>query len=575
MKIAVNKTALAFVLTAVALAVPSVSWFVVGSREVTTEALRSEEAPRRSAEVLAERLADRLGSRLETLREAESRRPFYHYQNLYHDPKGAYVGAAVIPSPLAHGPADPLVRAHFQIDAARRLTLPTLNDELPDTAGAAVEPAQRALQRELQTVAAACLEKLRSTQPSTSSTGTDETRTEVMSAAAYEQNLSASRLYAAIKSGKPGERPRMTKAGEVRVRVGPFRWHTIVMNETDTLVALREVRARDGMLAQGFVIDEDAMGELLRGAKFPTQFLPGPPSDATEAAVPIAPASWRVSVFAGHAMAVARNTGREAQESFRESFTKGVMGAAAVGLCVVALVWWTDRLARQRSQFAAAAAHELRTPLTGLRMYGDMLAEGLGDPAHTKDYARRIAGEVERLSRVVGNVLGFTRLERGALRVRPEPGDLAVIVRDCVTRQQPALEAAGARVETILASDLPLVCLDRDAVAEILQNLLDNAEKYTRAAANRTIRVTLARDGDSVTLAVADHGPGVSAAVRRRLFRPFARGSDADSPAGLGLGLALVQALARAHDAKVGCDDAPGGGVVFTVKFPIQAAPAS
>lgn len=569
MKIGVNKTALAFVLTAVALAVPSVSWFIVGSREVATEATRLEEAPRRSAEVLAERLADRLGSRLETLREAESRRPFYHYQNLYHDPKGAYEGAAVIPSPLAQGPADPLVRAHFQIDAAGRLTLPTLNDELPKTGDPAVESAQRTLQRELQAVAAACLERLRSVQPPVSTAG-GETRTEVMSAAAYEQNLNASRLYAAIKNGKPSERPRITKAGEVRVRVGPFRWHTITTSETDTLVALREVRVRDGVLAQGFVIDEDAIGEMLRGAKFPIQFLPGPPSDATEAAVPIAPTVWHVSVFAGHAMAVARNTGREAQESFRESFTKGVIGAAAVGLCVVALVWWTDRLARQRSHFAAAAAHELRTPLTGLRMYAEMLVEGLGDPTRSKDYARRIAGEVERLGRVVANVLGFTRLERGTLRVRPEPGDLAAVVRECIVRQRAALEAAGARVETALADDLPPVRFDRDAVAEILENLLDNAEKYSRTTANRTVRVTLARDGDTVALAVSDHGPGVSAAIRRRLFRPFARGGDADSPVGLGLGLALVQALARAHNAKVGCDDAPGGGAVFTVKFPIK-----
>jgi signal transduction histidine kinase len=569
MKIGVNKTALAFVLTAVALAVPSVAWFIVGSREVTMEAARLEEAPRRSAEVLAERLADRLGSRLETLREAESRRPFYHYQNLYHDPKGAYEGAAVIPSPLAQGPADPLVRAHFQIDAAGRLTLPMLNDELPETGGAAAASSQRALQRELQVAVAACLGTLHSAQ-SSAAVAARETRMEVMSAAAYEQNLRASRLFAAIRSGKPGERAATTNAGEVHVRIGPFRWHTITIAGTDALVALREVRMPDRVLAQGFVIDAGVITELLRGAKFPTQFLTGPPSDATEAAVPIAPAVWRVSVFAGHATAVARNTSREARESFAYSFAIGVIGAAIVGLCVVVLVWRTDRLARQRSQFAAAAAHELRTPLTGLRMYGEMLAEGLGDPAHTKDYARRIAGEVERLSRVVANVLGFTRLERGTLRVRPEPGDLAAVVRECVGRQQAALEAAGARVEMALAEDLPSVRFDRDAVGEIIQNLLDNAEKYTREAANRAIHVTLVREGETVALAVADHGPGVSAAARRRLFRPFARGSGADLPAGLGLGLALVQALARAHGAKVGCGDAPGGGAVFTVKFPIK-----
>ena len=199
-----------------------------------------------------------------------------------------------------------------------------------------------------------------------------------------------------------------------------------------------------------------------------------------------------------------------------------------------------------------------------------MLAEGLGDPAHSKDYARRIAGEVERLGRVVANMLGFTRLERGTLRVRPVPGDLAAAVRDCVARQQASLEAASARVETALADNLPPVRFDRDAVAEILQNLLDNAEKYSRGSADRAIRVTLVRDDNEVALAVADHGSGVSVAVRRRLFQPFARGSGVDSPAGLGLGLALVQALARAQGAQVSCDDAPGGGAVFTVKFPIK-----
>jgi signal transduction histidine kinase len=566
MKIAVNKTALAFVLTAVALAVPSVAWFMAGSREVATEAARLEEAPRRSAEVLAERLADRLGSRLETLRESESRRPFYHYQNLYHDPKGAYEGAAVIPSPLAQGPADPLVRAHFQIDAAGQLTLPMLNDTAPETGSVAAAASQRALRRGLQAAAAACLEKFRSATPTPAFIG--EIRTETMSAAAYEQNLRASQLYAAIKSGKAG-RSVTTEAGEVRVRVTPFRWHTVVVEGTEALVALREVQTPGGTLVQGFVVDARAIAESLRGAKFPTQFLPGPPSGATEAAVPISPALWRVSVFAGHAMAVARNVSRETREGFERSFLAGVMGAVIAGLCVVMLVWRTDRLARQRSQFAASAAHELRTPLTGLRMYGEMLAEGLGDPARSKDYARRIAGEVERLGRVVANVLGFTRLERGTLRVKPEPGDLAAVVRECVARHQPALEAAGARVELVLAKDLPSVHFDRDAVGEILQNLLDNAEKYTREATSRTIHVTLAREGDAVAMVVADHGPGVSATVRRRLFRPFARGGGADSPAGLGLGLALVHALVRAHGAQVSCGDAPGGGAVFTVKFPL------
>jgi two-component system sensor histidine kinase KdpD len=175
-------------------------------------------------------------------------------------------------------------------------------------------------------------------------------------------------------------------------------------------------------------------------------------------------------------------------------------------------------------------------------------------------------------------VLGFTRLERGALQVRPEPGDLAAVVRDCVDRQRPALEAAGASVELSVADDLPSVSFDRDAVAEILQNLIDNAEKYSRPAKDRSIKVSLScrREGrekgrfvgSGAILSVSDRGPGISSDMRRRLFRPFARGSHDDAPAGLGLGLALVKALAEAHRGSISYEGRADGGSIFMVFLP-------
>jgi signal transduction histidine kinase len=238
------------------------------------------------------------------------------------------------------------------------------------------------------------------------------------------------------------------------------------------------------------------------------------------------------------------------------------------GLCVVALVWNTERFARQRSQFAATAAHELRTPLAGLRMYSEMLADGLGDPTRTRDYANRVAEEAARLGRVISNVLGFSRLERGILQIHPGPGDLAAAVRDCVERQRPALEAAGARVELSIPDQFPLVRFDRDAVAEIIQNLADNAEKYSRSATDRKIEVALASADHLVTLSVRDHGPGIPTDVQKKLFHAFARGNRDDAPAGLGLGLVLVKALAEAHGGRVNCTDAPGGGALFKVILP-------
>jgi two-component system sensor histidine kinase KdpD len=208
-------------------------------------------------------------------------------------------------------------------------------------------------------------------------------------------------------------------------------------------------------------------------------------------------------------------------------------------------------------------------------MYSEMLAEGLGDPSRTKDYAHRAAEEAARLGRVVSNVLGFTRLERGALHVRPESADLAAVVRECVDRQRPALEAAGASIEFSVVDDAPEVRFDRDAIAEILQNLVDNAEKYSRSAMDRSIQVSLSclREGErsvrsGVIIRVCDRGPGIPADMRRRLFRPFARGNRNDAPAGLGLGLALVKALAEAHRGAVSYEARPGGGSVFMVFLP-------
>ncbi|MBI5394722.1 MAG: HAMP domain-containing histidine kinase [Verrucomicrobia bacterium] len=562
-----SRTVLAFLLITTAIAVPSVSWFMAYTREVALEAAQIEETPRLLAESTAQPLADRVAARLEALREAESRRPFYHYQHLCHDPKGASEGAAVFPSPLAEGSADPLVWAHFQIDAAGRLTLPTLSDTSPDAA-------QRALRDELQPASPACLALLREHRPAPA-----QMKSETMDAAAYEQNLHAARIYADIKSGKAvlrgqqtGSQAATATSAPVQIHTGPFLWHTVSIGDQPRLMALREVRTSHGGLAQGFVIEAAAMADLLKRSRLPAQFLPGAPAGPTEAAVAVKPAAWRVCIDPRGDIAEARANAVARREEFMSLFLQVVLVAVFVDLWVVALVWQSEHLAQQRSQFAASAAHALRTPLAGLRMYAEMLAEGLGDPARARDYAQRIAGEVERLARVVANVLGFSRLERGKISVRPEPGDLAAAVRASVARQQPALVAAGARVELVIADDLPPARFDRDALTEILQNLLDNAEKYTRAAGDRSIRVALAPAGAGVALSVAEHGPGLPPEVRRRLFRPFARGVGRDTPAGLGLGLAIVRTLARAQAATVDYEDATGGGAVFTVTFPSAAA---
>ena len=608
MKFLHSRTTLALVLTIAALVVPCAAWYVVGMREVQRNGSQIEAGPHRLARDAANQLATRLQERLDALLEAESSRPFYHYQSLYHDPKGVSEGASVVPSPLVQGPTDPFIRAYFQIDPVGRVTLPTLPEGDLDALDRQRAVAEHGIQKELQLAAptSACVASLQQGQqtrtksvtasllalaiPSQQSTPQSsgqssvqppvlQPRYEVMESDAYLQNAQATQIYSDLKSGSNLVRRTMPlkeeKQKKVAIAVGGFQWCSMQTSNGPSLVALRDVTTPEGILVQGFVISNEAVAESFKNAALPVRFSPVTSSGAYVVAARLKGAGWYVVVSAAKEFDAAHLRVRRSEATFLESFLGGVGAASVAGLCVVMLVWQTEQLARQRSQFAASAAHELRTPLAGLRMYSEMLAEGLGDPSRTKDYAHRAAEEAARLGRVVSNVLGFTRLERGALHVRPESADLAAVVRECVDRQRPALEAAGASIEFSVVDDAPEVRFDRDAIAEILQNLVDNAEKYSRSAMDRSIQVSLSclREGErsvrsGVIIRVCDRGPGIPADMRRRLFRPFARGNRNDAPAGLGLGLALVKALAEAHRGAVSYEARPGGGSVFMVFLP-------
>ncbi|MEP6865190.1 MAG: HAMP domain-containing sensor histidine kinase, partial [Deltaproteobacteria bacterium] len=176
----------------------------------------------------------------------------------------------------------------------------------------------------------------------------------------------------------------------------------------------------------------------------------------------------------------------------------------------------------------------------------------------------RMSEEASRLGRVVSNVLGFSQLERGNLSIDPKPGDVAAALRELVEHAQPALDRAGA----MLALDAPeqlTARFDRDALARIVGNLVDNAEKYSRDAADRTIELTARTAGERVEISVRDHGAGVNDPAK--LFQAFARGVSVDGPAGLGLGLALSRSLAREMGGELELGSVEGGGALFVLKL--------
>jgi signal transduction histidine kinase len=522
------------------------------------------------------------------------RRPYFHYQNLMHDPN-ASAGLNVSPSPLARGSDDKLVLGYFQLDARGRVSTPTINDEVP----ALSEPEHLAANRAFRDRVTHDLSRLLA--PTIAATGprvahatpTPPSRSPRLrprpEAAAplpqraqviqvdpsvYAQNSNSNQVYSQQSqvAGAPTSLPRAwlqplsqrpaAAAPPVTITISPLEWRTLSFADVPALVAIRQVQTPDGAFAQGFVVNRAALTHWLatRADDMVASLRPGDSGGAE-----VAP-GWRLTIEPSpRTAAQAADDARAVARTFVIQFI-GV-GALAVfaAAFVVLLVRRAETLARERSRFAAAAAHELRTPLAGLQLYGDLLADGLGDPGKTRDYARRMSEEAARLGRVVSNVLGFSQLERGHLSVDARVGPLGEALRALAERAQPTLERAGARLELDVAPDLR-ARFDDDALARIIGNLIDNAEKYARAADDRTIRLSaLDRDG-VVEVSIEDHGPGIT--NKATLFRPFSRGANGgDDPAGLGLGLALSMSLARAMGGELAYKPREGGGATFVLRL--------
>ena len=565
-----SRLALAALLMAIGLALPLVAFFVASRAQVrrAQDALLDDARQRTQQEET--RLAAELAVRLEALREGESKRPYYHYQRLYHDPGAVDQGASLVPSPLAAPPADPLVWAYLQIGVDGAMTTP-LVDPAPD---AQVDPSAR---RTLDVLRAAQGDVARVTEERHGALAQIEPAQEqILGQGAYYQNTNAMQVYADLK-GRKGN-PESTAGGEVVVSVEALQWSVLQIDGAPALVATRGVSTPSGRLVQGLVLEADALQRALsrRGTLTLATLSSSTASiSASGAPVPIVLRQGAISV----AVAPPDEATLDAQRSaigraFLVQFVPVSAVALLAGAAVLLVVAQSERLARQRSAFAASAAHELRTPLAGLRIYAEMLADGLGDPDASQRYARRIADESARLGRVVSNMLGFTRLERGALVVQPRPGDLAAVLREEVERLAPTLHTLGATLVEEIAverdDDAAACVFDRDAVVQIVHNLVDNAEKYTRGAADRTIVVKLAREGAPArcVVSVEDPGVGVDVALRDKLFHPFERGASPDAAAGIGLGLSLSRALARAQGGELVHAPAAGGGSVFTLTLP-------
>ncbi len=242
----------------------------------------------------------------------------------------------------------------------------------------------------------------------------------------------------------------------------------------------------------------------------------------------------------------------------------------AVTLAVGSL-WLNARaqiiLAQKKDDFVSAVSHELRTPLTSIRMHAEMLEKDwIKSKDKLNEYYSNMRQESERLSRLIENVLDFSRIQRGRKKFTFKLGDINKCVTDVVEMMRPYAVQKGFVIKSELGN-CGQISFDSDAVTQIVVNLLDNAVKYARNAEDKTIVVRTKSDKDFTLIEVEDHGPGIPHRQKKKIFEQFYRiGAEATrETAGSGLGLALVKKFAQAHNGFVEIINVRPTGAIFRV----------
>jgi two-component system sensor histidine kinase KdpD len=226
---------------------------------------------------------------------------------------------------------------------------------------------------------------------------------------------------------------------------------------------------------------------------------------------------------------------------------------------------------RTRSLLLSSVSHDLRTPLSVITgATSSLLADGASLPARVgRELVETIAEEAQRLNRLVGNLLDMTRLESGAMPVRPDWHSLEEIVGSALGRLESRLP--GRKVEVKLPPSLPLVRLDDVLVEQVIFNLVENALKYTPP--DSPIEIVAAHDGQRLVVSVADRGPGLPPGQEDSVFQKFYRGRREGDPSGVGLGLSICRGIVEAHGGTITAGNREGGGAVFRIELPQPEEP--
>lgn len=225
-----------------------------------------------------------------------------------------------------------------------------------------------------------------------------------------------------------------------------------------------------------------------------------------------------------------------------------------------------------REKFLAIASHELKTPLTTLKLKNNLFRRVLDSVKSSRlptfEKLEKISEgrdqEIERLSRLVDDMLDVSRMSIGLLSLRRERTDLGAIVRNVLEQFDSRIRSAACKLTANISC---AVCgqWDETRLEQVIENLLTNALKYGRG---QPIHIAVLRDGSNARLDVQDHGIGINPEDQQRIFLAFERAISENEVSGMGIGLYVANEIVRAHKGEIRLESAPGTGSIFTVLLP-------
>jgi signal transduction histidine kinase len=385
---------------------------------------------------------------------------------------------------------------------------------------------------------------------------------------------------------KPSPKPQFeqTRAAEPSILIDPFRARLV---ERKVLIFYRKAWHEQKMIVQGFAVKLDAFYDWLMQPSFDNSDLPG----FAEASLHLDGemlARRGLALSGSAAPLFERQLGyplnqfvwRVRSDTLPEDPARRLVTAFGALLALaltagLALLYRTTasemRLSQKRQDFVSAVTHELKTPLTSIRMSAEMLREGwVKDDAKRREYYGVIASEGERLGNLIDNVLQLARLEKRTARFNLTTESPNAFFENAAKELGAFVTSHGCAWSQNAEPALSPIRFDPDAVKQILFTLVENAVKFTPFGPDKSVALTLKRDGGDVVWCVSDKGPGVPKAELKKIFEKFYRVENelTRKTKGTGIGLAMAKMMAEGMGARIEAVAGEGGlGLAVSLRF--------